>query len=258
MILDLHVHTNFSEDFDIGLEDVIRKARDMGLSGIMLTECDVVPDLEEVRAISERLGFPVFVGLEVNADDGRVLAVVPDPADPRFADQPWLSKEDLSISDVVEIMEELGGVAIAAHPYLDDGPFLGDRVFKTQGLTAIEVVCGVPGHLPNDLALEAAASLQLPTVGGSDSGPEGQRIGSYGTAFAETIRSQEHLVNALRSRSYWACTLRRPRRDGDRGGGRGHGGGRGNGNGHGHGNGGGRGGGGGGGQRGGRGGFGGR
>ena len=216
MLIDLHVHTSYSEGFDVDLDAVVARAREVGLNGLLLTECDVVPDAAEVRAASERLGFPLFIGVEVNADDGRVIAIVGDPTDARFREQPWLESERLRVADIVAVMKELDGVAIAAHPYLDDGPYLGDRIFRTQGLAAIEVVCGVPGHLPNDLALEAAASLALPTVGGSDSGPDGQRIGSFATAFADTIKTQEQLVSAIRTGAFWAVTMRRPRAEGAR------------------------------------------
>ena len=107
-------------------------------------------------------------------------------------------------------MSEIDGIVLAAHPYMEDGgPALGDRIFRTRGIGAVEVLCGVDDDLANDLALEAAASMTLPTFGGSDTGPDGQRLGVYATAFADEVTSQEDLVAALRDGSYWAVELRR-------------------------------------------------
>lgn len=251
LLIDLHVHTSFSDDFDIELPDVVARCREQGIGAILLAECDTVPDPAEVKKVAQDLGYRIFLGVEVNADDGRVIAVPPDPADERFLDQTWFRKDgSVRVVDVINVMRELDGAVIAAHPYLDDdGPYLGDRIYRIDGLAAIEVACGVPKHMPNDLALEAAATMGLPTVGGSDSGPEGQRLGAYATAFAQDVTSQEELVDALNNGAYWAVAMSRPRRGegggGHRGGG-GGGGGRGGGGGGRGGGGGGRGGGGGG------------
>ncbi len=218
MLIDLHVHTNASEGFSLSLADAIERAKARGLSGILLAECDVVPDIDAVDALAEKARFPVFVGVDVDASDGRLIAIPPDPTDSRFVEQTWRNADgDTRIADVVRVMNDLGGAVLAAHPYLDDGgPQLGDRVFRTRGLSGIEVLCGVDDDLANDLALEAAASMGLPTFGGSDTGPDGQRLGVYCTAFASEITSQPELVAAIKEGAYWPVELRkaegRPRR----------------------------------------------
>jgi hypothetical protein len=196
--------------------------------------------LEEVKKLSEELAFPIFIGVDIDASDGRALGVPRDPSDERFVNQCWAEDgDDFQLRDVVDAFKELGGVVLAAHPYLDDGgPALGDRVFRVKGLAGIQVACGVKADMSNDLALEAANSMALPTAGGSDTGPEGQRLGSYATMFAQEITSQDELVDALAEGLFWAVEIReptqpRPSRSRSRGGRRGRGGGRGGRGGHG-------------------------
>ena len=211
----MHVHTAYSEDFTLTLEDAVERCRLNGIDGILLAECDVIPNLEEVAAVAESTGFPIFVGVDIDADDGRVIAVPSDPTDERFANQTWCGDDDRpTVSRVIDVMSSLDGVVLAAHPYLDDGgPFLGDRLYKVEGLAGVEVACGVKRRLSNDLALEAAVGLGLPTVGGSDTGPEGQRLGHYATLFADQITSQEELVEALQGGTFWAVEIRKSRSD---------------------------------------------
>ncbi len=212
MLIDLHVHTNASEGFTLTLADAIERAKARGLSGILLAECDHVPDIDAVDAQAEKARFPVFVGIDIDAADGRLIAVPPDPTDSRFVEQRWRNADgDTRIADVVRVMNELGGAVLAAHPYMEDGgPQLGDRIFRTRGLVGVEVLCGVDDDMANDLALEAAASMALPTFGGSDTGPDGQRLGLYCTAFASEITSQHELVAALKEGAYWPVELKKP------------------------------------------------
>ena len=213
MLIDLHVHTDASDGFETSLTDVIERCRERGIGAVLLAECDVVPDLDEVAKVSKDLDFPIFVGMDVDCADGRVIAVPLDPADQRFADQSWRDEDDdANVRQVIDALAEMDGVVIAAHPYLDDGgPYLGDRIYKVEGFAGVEVACGVKRHISNDLALEAASGLGLPTVGGSDTGPEGQRLGQYATAFAEDIATQEELVQALNNGMFWAVDIRLPR-----------------------------------------------
>jgi predicted metal-dependent phosphoesterase TrpH len=211
VLIDMHVHTSASDGFDIGLDEVIERLKQRGITGALLAECDVVPDWEAVKAAAERNKFTLFVGVDIDAADGRLIAVPADPTDARFLEQAWRGDDgDTNLALVSRAMEAMGGVVLAAHPYMDDGgPSLGDKIYRSRGIAAIEILCGLKDDLANDLALEAAASLNLPSFGGSDTGPEGERLGHYATAFADAPRTQEDFVAALRDGSFWAVELRR-------------------------------------------------
>jgi len=229
VLIDMHVHTSFGEDFETPLAEVIKTTRERGIDGVLLTECDLVPPLDEVRAVAEDQDFKVFVGIDVDCDDGRVIGIPRDPGADGFVNQEWADGDRLRVRDVVRWFADNDGATIAAHPYLDDGgPFLGDRVSRVGGLAGVEVACGYKDDLANDLALEASSSMSVPVLGGSDTGPEGQRLGRFATLFADAIQTQEDLVLALLDGTFWAVELadadtrRKPRGRGRgrRGGGR--------------------------------------
>ncbi|MFT7623590.1 MAG: hypothetical protein ACI9WU_002773 [Myxococcota bacterium] len=233
VLIDMHVHTEYSDEFELTLKDAVTRAREAGLNGLLLAECDVVPPLDEVKAIADEENFPIFIGIDIDCYDGRVILVPRDPTDKRFQTQSWADDDDdFRVVDVVRAGKKMGAIAIAAHPYLDDGgPFLGDRLTRIEGLAGVEVACGVKSFMSNDRALEAASAMALPGVGGSDTGPEGQRLGKFATVFPEDIASQTELVDALEEGLYWAVMLGaaepRPRQRSGRSGGRSGGGGRG-------------------------------
>ena len=221
MLIDLHVHTSYGDDFEATLEEAITACRGRGISAVLLAECDLIPPLDEVQATASAESFKVFVGVDIDARDGRVIGVPRDPADERFQKQGWADGSDFRVCDVIEWFDGIDGATFAAHPYLDDGgPYLGDRVYDLPGLAGVEVACGVKDDLANDLALEAANTMGVPVVGGSDTGPEGQRLGHFATAFADEIETQEELVDALREGTFWAVEIapaemrRKPRRRG--------------------------------------------
>jgi predicted metal-dependent phosphoesterase TrpH len=210
VIIDLHVHTAYSDDFEVGLDESIDKLRQRGISGLLLTECDMVPDLDEIQSVAKENDFRIFVGVEVEAMQGRFIGIPADPTQERFQQCAWLPEDGLpELEDVITFFHELDGLVIAVHPYLDDGEaFLGDAVFETKGLDALEILCGVRGHFPNDRALEAAASLNLPAIGGSDSGPKGERLGHFATVFADEVRTQQELIDAIRVGDAWPVEVR--------------------------------------------------
>jgi predicted metal-dependent phosphoesterase TrpH len=218
VLIDLHVHTKYSEGFETTLEEVANACQARGINAALLAECDVVPSWDEVTAASKEHGFNFFVGVDVDASDGRVIAVPNDPNNEQFVKMAWRGDDDeTTVDDVVRVIQEIGGVVLACHPYLDDGgPFLGDQVYRTQGLAGVEVECGLRKRLPNDLALEAAIGMNLPTLAGSDTGPEGQRLGRFATAFADEVSSQAELIAAIQAGTCWAVRIEESRGGGPR------------------------------------------
>jgi len=212
VLIDLHVHSSYSEGFELSLAEIAEKCRARGITAALLAECDTIPDADEVARLSKELNFTFFIGVDIDGADGRLIAVPANPADERFTSQCWRGDDDdTSVKDVIDAMEELEGAVIAAHPYMDDGgPYLGDGIYDIEGISAVEVLCGVEDFMANDLALEAAVAEGLGTVGGSDTGPEGQRLGQFATVFAQEITNQEDLVEALQSGMCWAVEIRSP------------------------------------------------
>ncbi len=69
-MIDLHVHTNFS-DGSYSPRDVVRRAVKRGLKAIAITDHDTIEGLSEAVAESELHGLEILTGLEISAESGK-------------------------------------------------------------------------------------------------------------------------------------------------------------------------------------------
>ena len=69
MCVDLHLHSTYSDGTSTPLE-LVRMARQHGLTAISLTDHDTVDGLEEITAHATRAGLPVLPGIELNSTHG--------------------------------------------------------------------------------------------------------------------------------------------------------------------------------------------
>jgi predicted metal-dependent phosphoesterase TrpH len=67
MPADLHVHSNFSDGL-LSPEEIVRKARDAGLTVISITDHDIVEGIEPAIAEGEKAGVKVIPGIEFTTD----------------------------------------------------------------------------------------------------------------------------------------------------------------------------------------------
>jgi predicted metal-dependent phosphoesterase TrpH len=194
MKFDLHLHTNrHSPDSVTPPLELVRRAREVGLDGVVLTEHDYLwteEELHDLRAFAPDL--VILAGVEVTGRGGDVLCYgVTNPfALPRGAE--W--------GHIIREVHRQGGVAVAAHPYRWGQPF--DKVAKDAGadLDGVEVMSN---NMDPGLRAKAAALLarspQYAQLGNSDShAPD--TVGCCYTEFAATVRTNADLVAAIRGR----------------------------------------------------------
>ncbi len=199
MLIDLHVHTHHSPGCALTPRDVVRRAREAGLDGVVVTDTNTLDGLEEVRAAGREEGFLALCGVELVTDRGHYLCYFPDPArvpapPQMFGTTPWPARE------VVQRVHDLGGAVVAAHPYDKsiERPS-GDFIFTLDGLAALEGLNARRRGPSNDLAVEAADHMSLPCVGGSGAHPTLDDIGKAATLFRAPVASEEDLVRQLRA-----------------------------------------------------------
>jgi len=196
--IDLHIHSELGGDSDIKPDELVTRARAVGLDAVCVTEHhshDLSVPFDEV---SRKSGFPIFRGMEYRAAEGHLLVY-----------GARISRGDLlpglPIQDVINSVHQRGGVAIPAHPYQKDmtGRLLGDLVLALQGLYALEVANGSVSSAENRLALQAAAMLGLKGIGGSDAHGLAT-VGQAYTLFPSAVRTDRELVEMLRYGNYKA------------------------------------------------------
>lgn len=154
MRFDIHVHSCFSDGVPTPRQ-IVEHCRRIGLNGVAITDHDAIEgSLEAMKYASS--DFTVIPGVEVSAKEGHILALgVKKQVESR-----------LSAEETVRRIHELGGIAIAAHPYDRFRSGVGDLIMKID-FDAVEVVNGHTfGNTknPREMALKA----RLPMVGGTD------------------------------------------------------------------------------------------
>jgi predicted metal-dependent phosphoesterase TrpH len=198
MLVDLHVHTRHTPGCALAAEDVVRRAKQAGLDGVVVTDVNTLDGLAEVRAAARAESFLALAGVEIATDHGRLLCYFARPEElpalPQvFGTPPW------PVREVLRFVAERGGVAVAAHPYdrtVDRAA--GDHVFTLDGLAAIEGLCGRTRAAANDLAVEAADHLNLPCIAGSGAHGSLEEVGRVATLFREPVTSEADVVAQIR------------------------------------------------------------
>lgn len=119
---DLHMHTNYSDgrpSVRALLDHVARRTR---LEVIAITDHDTIEGAMEAQAIKQHYPFELIVGEEVTSREGHILALfIQERIPPR-----------MSGAETIAAIHEQGGLAIAAHPFINAWSF-GEQV-EMQGV----------------------------------------------------------------------------------------------------------------------------
>jgi predicted metal-dependent phosphoesterase TrpH len=193
MKFDLHMHTTrHSPDSAMEPEALVRRAREIGLDGVVITEHDWLwteDELRELRAVEP--GLVVLAGVEVSCREGHFLAYgVTDPfAIPR----------GIGVAELCREVHRQGGAVVAAHPFRWGQKF--DDILATQRpeLDGLELMTN---NMDADGRRRAAAVQKrqgLAGLGSSDAHSE-DVLGVCYTDFDATIASSADLVAAIRAR----------------------------------------------------------
>lgn len=154
MRIDIHTHSSYSDGANFP-GDMIKHAKRIGLDGIAITDHDEIKGtLEALEYDSE--DFIVIPGIEVSAKEGHILGLnVREMIEP-----------DSSAKDTIERIHELGGLAVAVHPYDGLRSGVGDLIYKLD-FDAIEIFNGHTIFSSKNMK-KIVGDINLPLVGGSD------------------------------------------------------------------------------------------
>ncbi len=105
-LADLHIHTIYSYDGTAAVQAVLRRAKEIGLNVIAITDHDEIAGALEAKKIAPHYGIEVIVGSEVTTAEGDLLALnIQHKIQPR-----------LSLIESLLRIKDQGGVGIADHP----------------------------------------------------------------------------------------------------------------------------------------------
>jgi len=188
MILDPHIHSTYSSDSTASPRDIIKRAKKIGLDAIAVADHNTIKgSLATIKEAKDFEDFVVVPAMEVSSSKGHIVALG--------------IKEDvekgLSPEATVEKIRSLGGIAVAAHPFVSYREGLCDNV-KDLDIDAIETLNSryIFGY-SNWRAKNLAERRNLPEIGSSDAHFIGA-IGSCVTEF-EADFSFESIIEAILS-----------------------------------------------------------
>lgn len=205
--IDMHLHTSRgSADSNLSPNDLVDRARRIGIGAVCITEHDTVWDLKEIAPLIEEAGIICLRGMEVTTEMGHVGV---------FGLGEYVGGI-YKLAGLREVVNKLGGIMIANHPFrykLDprfsfinqdhqpidiEHPERAASLEIIRNCDAIEVLNAACSEDENQFALKVARSLGLAEVAGSDS-HSANSIGAVTTLLTEPVRNERELIEAIRS-----------------------------------------------------------
>lgn len=197
MIIDLHNHTSPKSMCSyLDPRDLIRRAKELGLDGICLTEHDRIWPAEEAARLAEENDFLVLRGVEVTTDVGHVLVFGLEEMAPGI----------FYVKRLREVVNEAGGVMILAHPTRHGPMRITPEAFASL-FEALEALNGGDVYFGTASTQNNISQFGLKGTGGSDAHAL-REIGRCATEFDCEIKNEKDLITALKGNGYHALRLR--------------------------------------------------
>jgi predicted metal-dependent phosphoesterase TrpH len=210
MIIDMHVHSDVSDDGMASVETymkwIAKLRRNYRIDGIVFTEHRLFNSDADYQALAREYDMLIFKGTEADTDCGHVLLYGMNEKVLSHFD---LKNVQLSGRDLIDAMEDAGGIGIPAHPgrryiglveHLEKGYEIG------PALHAVEQLNGGSSKQENARAQQLVAERKLFGIGGSDAHFV-SAVGKFMTEFKRPIRTMQELVEQLHSGDYRPITL---------------------------------------------------
>jgi predicted metal-dependent phosphoesterase TrpH len=188
--LDLHVHSAYSPDSRLTLDEIVSQLSFVGLQGFALTDHNTVRGhaaLEGLR--TKHPGYLFLPGVEVSTAEGHLLAYgiqeAPPPRRP--------------VIESIEWVRAHGGESVLAHPFRRSHG-VGRRIAEAAPVSAIETRNSHNSEISNLRAEDVAARRSLGCTGGSDV----HALADLGRAYTEFdvgVATVDDLLENLRRRS---------------------------------------------------------
>lgn len=213
MNIDLHLHTLYgSACAYMDADQLIQRAKAVGLDGICITEHDHLWERDAVERLREKHGFLVIGGAEVSTDQGEILVF-------------GLHRSVREIHRAEELrkrVDEEGGFMILAHPFRNEPGLYDSFSFSFPSMEstpeevravcnrsvfslvdALEVFNGRAGRQETAFTQAVAAALNLGGTGGSDAHAV-LGVGACYTRFFADIKDERDLIAELKKGRFQA------------------------------------------------------
>jgi predicted metal-dependent phosphoesterase TrpH len=194
MKFDHHIHTaRHSPDSSIDPYELVERARQIGLDGVVITEHDYQWQEDELSELAARAApLRVFSGAEVSAREGHFLV---------YGLESLAEVEPgITLAELLRVVRAREAAIVAAHPFRWDQPFEAIVAEHGPAFDALELVSK---NVTPETRRRTEALLRRHAMGatGSSDAHEIQSLGCYFTEFDRPIATIGDFAAALRARS---------------------------------------------------------
>ena len=175
-LADLHLHTIYSYDGTATVPSVLRRAKEIGLDVIAITDHDEIAGALEAVKLASHYGIDVIPASEITTAEGDLLALFITEKVPA----------GLSLAETVLKVRELGGVCIAPHPMAGG---MGMKSLKAYSILKA---------LKNPLVAETLIGIETHNGTAIDRmGNHYAKIFANGLNIAQTGSSDAHVIDTI-------------------------------------------------------------
>lgn len=192
LLLDLHVHSCYSEDGAGTPQEIIASLQKRGLHGVAITDHNLLEGSLKAVSVAPK-DFVVIPACEVSTADGHLLALNIREMIPR----------DRSIEESVELVKAQGGIPIIPHVFRSLSGIHSEKLSSVVSqVPAIEVFNGCSLPRTNVKCARIAHKLRLGGTGGSDSHMPGYAGYAYTTVDSTDLRCDSILAEIEKRRTW--------------------------------------------------------
>jgi predicted metal-dependent phosphoesterase TrpH/glycosyltransferase involved in cell wall biosynthesis len=161
--VDLHMHTDHSNDCATPVDVLLATARDVGLGAIAVTDHNEISGALDARAKAAEYGVKVIVGEEVKtADQGEVIGLFIEEKIPR----------GMTLAETIAEIRRQGGLVYVPHPFdrlhsVPDYEHMLDVVADVDAIEVFNPRIAIPAF--NEEAVRFAGKYRIVGGAGSDS-----------------------------------------------------------------------------------------
>lgn len=202
MKFDMHCHTKEgSIDAVISIKDYIKKLKEQGIDGMLVTDHDSYKGYKKWLEIKDDIDdFTCLRGIEYDTKDaGHFLVIMPEGIELKV-----LTNRGMKLQDLIALVHHHGGILGPAHPFgaRSSSAMLFKRMMKNPELIGemdfLEGMNVCEKKMANDLAISLAKEQNIPALGGSDS-HKSQYVGMGYTEFEEDIKNNDELIAYIKA-----------------------------------------------------------
>ena len=190
--LDLHIHSQYSDDGAGSPKEIIKILQKKGFNGVAFTDHNTVKGGLNAIKIAPK-DFTIIPGIEISSRDGHIIGLNVKEDIPR----------GLSCEETIEKIISHGGTPIIPHLFRNMSGIKKAKLEKNiKKINAIEVfnACSLPQT--NLKTQKIAKQLKLGGVGGSDA-HDPKYLGYAYTTFGTTHNNIDTLISEINKKKTW-------------------------------------------------------